>query len=145
MDYLLIIGIFYLFFISISCVSAVGHVVSRTDFSDIQTTISGSVDGDTILLGNKVYMGSGSQTVVSNKMNLTISGSSNSDRATLNARSLSRIVIVDDDFTVTFRFVNFINGNSGSGSGGAIAARNTIDIENCTIRDNTGVVVKLFL
>ncbi|RBQ24639.1 hypothetical protein ALNOE001_00660 [Candidatus Methanobinarius endosymbioticus] len=35
--------------------------------------------------------------------------------------------------------------NSGTSSGGAIAAKNTINIEYCTIRDNTGVVVKLFL
>lgn len=134
---------FSLFFLvlilfSLEMVSAADHTVIGNDFEDIKDTIDLSGDNDRILLGNKTYVGSGSYIRVDDKRNLTIQGSSDSERATLDARHLGRIFIVNENSTVTFCFVDFINGDCGPHGGAAISAYNTIVVENCSFRNNWG-------
>lgn len=133
---LLFLILVFLFFIS--CVSAADHTVSGSTFEDIKDSIDISNNGDRILLGNKTYSGSGSFIRIVNKSNITVQGQSDSQHAVLDAHHLSRIIGVDENSTVTFRFIDFINGDSGIGGGSAILAHGTIVVENCNFRNNWG-------
>jgi parallel beta-helix repeat protein/predicted outer membrane repeat protein len=124
--------------ISSNSAFAADHVVLGSNFEDIKDTIDGSSDNDRILLGNKTYTSSGSQIRVVNKFNIVVQGRSDSERAVLDARHLSRIFVVDEDSTVTFKYIDFINGDVGASSGAAINTYNTIIIENCSFRNNWG-------
>jgi predicted outer membrane repeat protein/parallel beta-helix repeat protein len=128
----------FLFFVSFSCVSAVDHNVTGTSFSDIQFIVDGVSDGDTVLLGNRIYSGSSDRIVITNKRNILISGRSDSERAVVDARHLGRIFVVDENSTVIFKYIDFVNGDAGASSGAAISAYNTIIIENCSFRNNWG-------
>jgi len=127
-----------LVFFSLSFANAASHNVTGSTFNDINDTIAGSSNGDYILLGNKTYYSNGDQIRVVNKTNLVIQGESDSQRAVLNAGHLNRIFVVDENSTVTFRYINFLNGDSGTSSGAAIYAQNTIIVENCSFRNNWG-------
>jgi len=123
---------------SLSLVCAVDHSVPVTTFESINSTIENAGDNDRILLGNNTYIGVGNYIRVVNKTNLTIEGQSDTQRAVLNANHLNRIILVDENSTVTFRFIDFINGDSGTLSGAAISARNAIEVYNCSFRNNWG-------
>lgn len=123
---------------SLGFVSAADHIVVGSNFEDIKDTLDGSSDNDRILLGNKTYTGSGSQIRVVNKLNITVQGRSDSERAVLDARHLGRIFVVDENSTVIFKYIDFINGDSGATRGAAISTYNTIIVENCSFRNNWG-------
>jgi len=138
-------GIFILFFcligISIGTVSAV--TVQGDDFDDIQSAIDSSNPVDTIDLGNNKYTASNITNPISvtGGKNLTISGQSNTNRATLDAKNFHSILYVDSRSSVTIRYVNFVNGGTdflsgGSSIGGAILSHGSLIIENCTFTDS---------
>ena len=143
MKHNLILAIAFSFLIlcilSLGTVSAVDRTVtSGTTFDDINNTISISGNNDRILLGSTTYTSNGNQMRVVNKTGLIIQGTSDSQRAVLNAGHQNRIIVVDENSTVTFRYIDFINGNSGNTSGAAIHVSNTIIVENCSFRNNWG-------
>jgi len=132
--FLLIISILF-----IGTVSAIDRTVtSGTTFDDINSTISISNNNDRILLGNNTYTTNGNQIHVGNKTGLIIEGQSDSQRAVLNAGHQNRIFVVDENSTVTFRYIDFLNGDCGNTSGAAIRTHNTIIVENCSFRNNYG-------
>ncbi|MBZ9570226.1 right-handed parallel beta-helix repeat-containing protein [Methanobrevibacter sp. TMH8] len=135
---IIIVFLLVFFLCVVSSVSAADHTVIGSTFEDIQDSIDGSGNNDRILLGNKTYTGSGSQIRVLNKTSIVIQGKSDSEHAVLDAHHLSRIIGVDENSTVTFLFIDFINGDSGIGGGSAIIAHGTIVVENCNFRNNWG-------
>ena len=136
MFFLLIFSLIAIF--SLSFVAAANHNVLGSTFNNITDTINVSNDNDTILLENKVYTSTGESIKVINKINLVIQGKSDSERAVLDAGHSSRIIVVDENSTVTFRFIDFINGDSGNYAGAAIRAYNTITVDSCSFKNNYG-------
>ena len=134
-----------LFFLIIGMLSigtgfAADQTVSGTNFQSIQDEIDSADSGDRILLGSKNYTSSGSRILVSDNKDLTIQGSSNTNRATLNANNLHGILYIQSGSSATIRYVNFVEGgssNSGS-SNHALGAHGTVLIENCNFIDSRG-------
>lgn len=136
-----IILIFFLFALSLSAVSAANYTVSGNTFNDIQSVIDSSSSNDTIILDNITYTGYGDFIRVNKS--LTIQGESKDKYSTLNARNLSRIFFVNNVDLVTFKYINFINGNTpnqvgGGIAGGAIRSSNDLYITDCIFRNNVG-------
>ncbi len=136
-----IILIFFLFALSLSSVSAANYTVSGNTFNDIQSVIDSSSSNDTIILDNITYTGSGDFIRVNKS--LTIQGESKDKYSTLNARNLSRIFFINNADLVTFKYINFINGNTpnqvgGGIAGGAIRSSNDLYITDCIFRNNVG-------
>ena len=135
-----------LFFLAIGMLSlgtvsaATDHSVSGSNFQSVQDVIDSSASGDRILLGNKTYTSSGSRIRVSNNMSLTIQGSSNTNRATLNANNLHGILYIQSGSSATIRYVNFVKGAklNNESANHALGAYGTVLIENCDFSGSTG-------
>lgn len=112
--------------------------VDGNSFNNIQDSINNANTNDIIKLENKTYSGSGKYLNITNKNNLVIQGPSASSYATLDGRNIGRIVYIGENSKVTFKYINFINGNSSTFSGGAINTRSPINVENCYFSNNKG-------
>jgi len=127
---------------SLSLVSANNHSVVGNTFSGIQDVVDNdAVSGDSIVLDNITYFGSGSYIRVNKS--LTIQGESKDKYATLDARNLSRIILVTNASLVTFKYITFINGDStapatGGVAGGAIRSNSNLYISDCVFKNNFG-------
>ena len=116
--------VFLLFFallalFSMSLVAGANHSVSGNSFSDIQTVVDNAAPDDFVILDNITYIGSGSFIRVNKS--LTIQGESIDKFATLDARHLSRMFFVYNATLVTFKYINFINGDTINQVGGGVA------------------------
>ncbi|WP_245634915.1 right-handed parallel beta-helix repeat-containing protein, partial [Methanobrevibacter cuticularis] len=109
--------------------------VSGADYRDIRNSVNSASSGDTINLNNTAYTSDGSSIRIEGK-NLTISGSSDSNRATLNGGDRSGAFLIDSDSKVIFRFINFVGASSPRFH--AIASNGTVLIENCTFSSCNG-------
>ena len=106
-------------------------------FSDVQSKIDGAINGSTIYLDGKTYLGNGKNIEI--KKNITIIGGSQSnpeELATLDAQSLSSIMHVFNKTNVVLKSIKFINGKS-TGAGAAINAQSNLTIEDCQFINNT--------
>jgi len=128
---------------SLSCVSAANHSVVGNSFADIQSVVDNdAVSGDSIILDNITYIGSGSHIRVNKS--ITIQGESSDKYATLDARDLSRVFFIPSDVSlVTFKYIAFVNGNSinqvgGGVAGGAIRSYSNLHISDCVFKNNLG-------
>jgi hypothetical protein len=124
--------------LSSSTVSANTINVTGNNFSNIQHAVNIANDGDILNLGNKTFYGY-NNTILINKNNLIIQGSSPSFKVTLNANNNGSIFQTSEgSYNITFKNINFYNGNSTTEKGAAINAKNTINVENCTFTNNKG-------
>jgi len=124
---------------SVSLVSAATINLSGGDFNDIQNGVNAAGTNGVLNLGNYVYTGSGDQINISGIDNLVIQGASNSSKATLDGNFLSGIFHVKADSTdITFKNINFINGNVSVESGAGIMAYGTVVVEDCSFNNNYG-------
>lgn len=122
-------------FLTSSIVSA-GSIVGTT-FNDIQNEVNNPSNGGTVdLTGGTTYTSSGSRIIIQNTGPIVISAPDPSNKATLDANFRSYIFNINSTSTITFRNINFINGNSSVNPGGAILAHSTVIIENCTFSNN---------
>ncbi|WP_169805442.1 right-handed parallel beta-helix repeat-containing protein, partial [Methanobrevibacter cuticularis] len=128
-NFFLLLGMFFmLLFLSVAMVSAV-------DYGDIRDRVNNASTGDTINLGSDTYMSDGSPVRIDGK-NLTIRGSSDSNRAILNGGDRSAAFIVLPGSIVTLRYINFVNASLPRSH--AISANSTVLIENCTFSGSNG-------
>jgi predicted outer membrane repeat protein len=120
--------------LTLSIVSA--GSVAGTTFNDIQNEVNKPNVGTVDLTGGTTYTSSGNRIIIQNTGPIVISAPDPSNKATLDANFRSYIFNVNSTSTITFRNINFINGNSSVNPGGAILAHSTIIIENCTFSNN---------
>ena len=112
-------------------------ISSDKSISVLHPSVNGSKD---ITVGNQ---SNGTVINVINK-NIIIQGLSNDNRATLNANNLHSIFYVDSTSTVTFKYINFVNGGFNQG---AIISYGNIIIEDCTFSNslsNQGGALAIF-
>ena len=105
-------------------------------FSDVQSKIDGAINGSTIYLDGKTYLGNGNNIEI--KKNITIIGGSQSnpeELATLDAQGLSSIMHIFNKTNVVLKSIKFINGKS-TGAGAAINAQSNLTIEDCQFINN---------
>ena len=104
---------------------------SGNTFGSIQDAINSAKSGDTINLNGKTYIGNGTRITINKS--IIISGGQESSKATLDAKNLSGIVIVNSAnvklincnfINANFRAVTFVNDNGS--------------VINCNFRDNCG-------
>ena len=104
---------------------------SGNTFGSIQDAINSAKSGDTINLNGKTYIGNGTRITINKS--IVISGGQESSKATLDAKNLSGIVIVNSAnvklincnfINANFRAVTFVNDNGS--------------VINCNFRDNCG-------
>jgi len=126
--------------ITIVSVSAAEITVTGNSFSNIQSAVSSANNGDVIKLNSQTYSArdSDSRIRINDKRNLVIQGPSSTSRATLDGRNLCRMFTVTNTSTVTFKYINFLNGNSSTNSGGAIFSSGRITVDSCNFRNNKG-------
>lgn len=137
----LVLTLFLFFVLSVSSVSAVNYTVSGNGFGDIQDTVDSAGSNDVIILDNITYYGSGDFIRVNKS--LTIQGESKNKYATLDARNLSRVFLISDASLVSFKYINFVNGNTinqvgGGVAGGAIRSNTNLYITDCVFKNNIG-------
>lgn len=119
--------------------SVYAGIVTGTTFADIESEIVSTSNGGTVTLDSITYSGSGLRIDINNKNSLIIEGPSATNKATLDANNQSIIFnVVNTSTGITFRNINFINGDSGESTGGAIRAYHTIIVENCTFSNMEG-------
>lgn len=108
-------------------------------FNDIENGANSAGSNGILNLGNNTYIGSGSGISISGIDDLVIQGNSNSSRANLDGKLLSEIFkIGSSSSNITFKYINFINGNGSDNSAGAIHAHGTINVEDCSFINNYG-------
>lgn len=128
-----------LFYISLTSSIVSAGSITGTTFTDIQNEINNAGNGGTVdLTGRTTYTSSGNRIIIQNTGPITIIGPDPSNKSTLDANFKSYIFSVNSTSTITFRNINFINGNSSINPGGAILAHITIIIENCSFSNNYG-------
>ncbi len=124
------------------CVVAAAENIEENHFLDAQEHIKNKDIGDIIDLGNITYSGSGAPINV-NRDDVTIKGESSQSKATLDAKGLSRIATITGS-NITFKYINFINGNgykglsgSVSGGGAVLIYGDNIQFIDCNFINNT--------
>jgi len=135
----------FLLFIMITCimlssVQATVINVGSGDFGDIQASLNSATSGDVINLGTNNYAtgSSGISNGIDVKCsNITIQGSSPSNKATLDGEGANRLFLVNET-DITFKNILFKNGKYHNNTGGAIKAAQKITIINCTFQSNVG-------
>jgi hypothetical protein len=104
---LLIIAIILIAAISLQAGFAAS--IDNTTSGGIRGALTGAIPGDTIELEEGTYTGNNNTNMTINK-NITIQGKTK-DKVIIDAQGLSRIFTINNNFTVTFINVTFINGN----------------------------------
>jgi predicted outer membrane repeat protein/parallel beta-helix repeat protein len=119
--------LFIFFCLLTTCVAA--------DYGDIRIGVSSAVSGGTVDLGSDTYYSDGSDVRIEGK-NLTIRGTGDNNRATLNSRDVSGAFYVDSDSVVTFRYINFVNASFPRSH--ALTSNGTIFVYNCSFSSSNG-------
>ncbi|KZX10436.1 transglutaminase domain-containing protein [Methanobrevibacter curvatus] len=126
----------FLLSLSFSAASAGNIAVSGDSFGDINNIINTASSGDVIQLGSNTFKSNGSVIRIT-KENLTFTGASATNPATLSGENISRIAWVNAN-NITFKYIKFINGNGNTLGGTAITTYAKITVDNCTFLNNTG-------
>ncbi|KZX15905.1 transglutaminase domain-containing protein [Methanobrevibacter curvatus] len=126
----------FLFSLSFSATSAGNLAVSGDSFDDINNIINTASSGDIVQLGSNTFKSNGSVIRIT-KENLTFTGASANNPATLSGENISRIAWVNAN-NITFRYIKFINGNGNTLGGTAITTYTKITVDNCTFLNNAG-------
>ena len=119
---------------SLVCILSLS-VVSAADYGDIRDRVNNANSGATINIGSDTYTTDGNHIRITGKT-LTIQGSSNANRATLNGNNNNRAFFVDDGATLTLRYINFVNAADPNYN--AISSSGTLIVENCTFTGSKG-------
>ncbi|WP_067090157.1 transglutaminase-like domain-containing protein [Methanobrevibacter curvatus] len=126
----------FLLSLSFSATSAGNIAVSGDSFDDINDIINTASSGDVIQLGSNTFKSNGSVIRIT-KENLTFTGASANNPATLSGENISRIAWVNAN-NITFKYIKFINGNGNTLGGTAILTYSKITVDNCTFSNNAG-------
>lgn len=110
---------------------------STCTFDDLQETIDASEQ--IIYLNNSNYIGQGNDIAISKDITIDGAYSNGTGRSTLDAKGLSGIFSVENDYSIVLRNLNLINGKS-TADGGAISfnSNGKLIISNCNFINNTG-------
>lgn len=103
---------------------------STSSFAELQIMINNAAAGSTINLGGKTFIGNGTYLKVNKS--ITIDGGSIDNKATLDAKSLSYILIINCNKDVHLINCNFINGLNN----GVTIFSNNSSIKNCNFLNN---------
>ncbi|MDR3063368.1 MAG: hypothetical protein LBU40_04430, partial [Methanobrevibacter sp.] len=125
-----------LLFTSFSVASASNIAVSGDSFDDINNAINTANSGDIIQLGSNTFKSNGSGIRITTE-NLTFIGASPNNPATVSGENISRIFLINAT-NITFKYINFTNGNGNGTMGTAILTYSKITVENCTFSNNIG-------
>ena len=116
---------------SVSQNNVVSASSSKT-FADVQTMVNDAKSGDVLKLSG-TYTGSGK--AISIKKSITIQGTGSG--ATLDAKKLSRILVISDNVKVTLKNLNFKNAFSDKYDGGAIYSKaKNLNVYSCNFNNN---------
>lgn len=121
--------------LSLTAVSAADYTVTGNSYDDIQNSVDVAGNNDRLLIGTGTYSSSGNAIEIDGK-NITIQGQSNSNRAKLDGRGLYRTIIVQEDASLTLRYIDFVNGTSISYH--TLNIRGSILVESCSFKNCYG-------
>ncbi|MEA4956099.1 hypothetical protein SDC9_03477 [bioreactor metagenome] len=130
-----ILLIFFMTLLSLTAVSAADYTVTGNSYDDIQNSVDVAGNNDRLLIGTGTYSSSGNAIEIDGK-NITIQGQSNSNRAKLDGRGLYRTIIVQEDASLTLRYIDFVNGTSISYH--TLNIRGSILVESCSFKNCYG-------
>jgi len=141
MKKIVIIGGLMLVLQSIS-LAAIIHVPG--DVGDIQTGIYAAVEGDTVLVADGTYTGTGNRDIDTAGKIITIMSESGAAACIIDCEGtpgdFHRAFICDNDESVLTSIQGFTlrNGHAGSENGGAVWCDSHVSFSNCIFENNIG-------
>ncbi|MDO5848539.1 MAG: Ig-like domain repeat protein [Methanobrevibacter sp.] len=129
--------ILFLIVILLIGITAVSAENNTSTFADVQSAIDG--DAPIVYLNNSDYVGDGKQLAINRDIIIDGAYENNTGSSTLNANGLSRIIEINNNYSVILKNINFINGLSDE-NGGAILLNGDgkLIICNCNFSNNYG-------
>lgn len=110
-------------------------VPNGNSFKDIQDAINRANEGDTVILNQKEYFGSGEQIYLNKQVN--IHGDYNGQMPVLNALNLNRVLLVEEGVSnLKIDNCKFVKGNITLGGGAILIRGVNVTIENCYFEAN---------
>ncbi len=140
-NYIVFLGLLFFLacFISLSVVFSATVTLNGGTFADVQSGVNTAGTNGELNLGNNLYLGSGNDIIIDGIDDLLIQGSSNSSRAMMDANLISEVFQVGSSSSnITFKYINFVNGNASDRSGAGINAHGTITLEDCGFINSYG-------
>lgn len=110
-------------------------VPNGNSFKDIQDAINRANEGDTVILNQKEYFGSGEQIYLNKQVN--IHGDYNGQMPVLNALNLNRVLLIEEGVSnLKIDNCKFVNGNITLGGGAILIRGVNVTIDNCYFEAN---------
>ena len=110
-------------------------VPNGNSFKDIQDAINRANDGDTVILNQKEYFGSGEQIYLNKQVN--IHGDYNGQMPVLNALNLNGVLFIQEGGSnLKIDNCKFINGNNTLVGGAILIQGTNVTIDNCYFEAN---------
>lgn len=110
-------------------------VPNGNSFKDIQDAINRANEGDTVILNQKEYFGSGEQIYLNKQVN--IHGDYNGQMPVLNALNLNRVLLIQEGGSnLKIDNCKFVNGNITLGGGAILIQGLNVTIDNCYFEAN---------
>ncbi len=102
----------------------------------IQAAINTALSGDSVIIEDGTYLGTGNANLTFGGKNLTVTGQNGATKAILDGGSSNRLFILNGE-TVTLADLTIQNGNSAYG-GGVYVNSGSLTMTNCTLTGNSG-------
>ena len=132
-----LIGVIFLFAMNFSPIITGTVSIDNNTEGGIGEAIANASVGDTILLSSGNYIGMNNTGITINK-SVSLKGNGPTDEVIIDGQNLTRIFEIDDNLSVKFTNITFINAKA-TGNGGAINDPNNntkMEFINCTFINN---------